>query len=414
MQPSFLQNFKKENRPYRLEKVPEIVLMMAGVLLVNFVLPTPDFNISKMGERNKKNELIKQMRQEFKEVIRTELKNYTGENPPSFALTDVELDSYVAGALESGGVAGHSSSRMSYPEGRASAMVLPPEPANVQRDRGIQRTLVQEGGMLLPKGKLQIEPAFTTAHFSSNRINIEGFSILPALVIGYIATESVKRDILFGSMSLKYGLWHNLQVEAKTPYRYEFDRVVSNLGEESTFDTRGIGDIETGLSYQIVHGKRWLPDTVVSMALKAPTGGDPYKNKIGLGTGHWGARSSLVLVKSSDPAAVFAVANYTLNLERTISSGAVVDPGDTLSYGLGTAIALSYQTAINFQLEHSVTPKTTWDGFPINGTFVNAASFKTGFTWTISEKMGVDVGLSVGLTTDAPDYVIEFRLPYTF
>ncbi|MDD5669212.1 MAG: hypothetical protein PHE58_04180, partial [Candidatus Omnitrophica bacterium] len=81
------------------------------------------------------------------------------------------------------------------------------------RERAIERTLTDKGGMLLPWRTLQIEPSFTTAHFSSNRINIQGFSILPVLVIGDMSTESVKRDIFIEAVSLKYGILRNLQGE---------------------------------------------------------------------------------------------------------------------------------------------------------------------------------------------------------
>jgi len=83
-------------------------------------------------------------------------------------------------------------------------------------------------------------------------------------------------------------------------------------------------------------------------------------------------------------------------------------------YCLGMALALSYQAAINFQLDQSITTKMKKNGEAVNGSFVNAASFKSGLSWSISDHSSVDLSLSMGLTSDAPDYVIEVRFPYTF
>ena len=403
-----------------------------------------------------KESMVLELRHEVREMLRNETINYSnGEYPvnqaasvPDFEkaledaaekgmdraldhrsagsppiLSNAELGMYTAGGsgeegseaeipdVAAGGPGGQSAGQP-VKDG-ASAQEIPGLPKRV-KEKAVERTLIQEGGLLLPRGRLQLEPSFTMAHFSSNRINVQGFSILPVLVIGEISTQAVQRDILIGAMSIKYGLWHRLQAEVKAPYRSEFDRITSNLGDETTRDARGIGDIEAGLSYQLLNGHDILPDTIFSLGMKAPTGDDPYRGPIGLGTGHWGGRASLVSVKSSDPAVVFGTLTYSYNAPREMDDFGEIDPGDSIGYGLGTAIALSYQTAINFQFEHSLTRKSRRDGVEVNGTFVNSATLKTGFTWTVNENLGIDTAVGIGLTTDAPDYVFELRMPYSF
>ncbi len=285
---------------------------------------------------------------------------------------------------------------------------------NKSKDKAIQETLQEKGGMLLGKGKLRIELGFATAHFSSNRINIQGFSILPVIVIGNISTEKVKRDIFIQTTSLKYGIWNNLQGEAKVPFRYEFDRVSDNLGAEYTRNAGGIGDIEFALSRQIAYEKGAIPDLVLSIGTKTRTGRSSYTSPISLGTGHWAIKSALIAAKSSDPSLVFGSLSYIYNLARNINNYGNVKPGDTIGYSLGSAISLSYQTAISFQFEHSITAKSRKDNNPVNGSFLNSASLKFGFNWALSENFTTDVSISHGLTTDAPDYVVEIRFPVAF
>ena len=286
--------------------------------------------------------------------------------------------------------------------------------AGKERERALEQTLVERGGMLLPQGKLQIEPSFTAAHFSSNRINIEGFSILPVLVIGEISTEEVKRDILIPALAARYGLLNNLQVDVSVPYRYEYDTVNDNLGMESVDNIHGIGDISGSVSRQLVWEEGWRPDLLASVSVKSDTGESPYNRDIGLGTGHWAVKGAIIAAKSSDPAVIFGNINYTWNIERDIADYGTMDPGDTIGYGVGAAIALSYQTAINFQWEQNITTKMKQGGREVNGSFLNSATVKTGFTWSISEHVSVDFSTSVGLTTDSPDYTVMIKIPYTF
>ncbi|MCM8775674.1 MAG: transporter [Candidatus Omnitrophica bacterium] len=412
-----------------------------------------------------KAQIIIELHQAVKEIVRTELENYSVYRVPDLVakdraqqtvskesagtkvpvsgkrdfrtvlsdrkireLTNLEFASYRAGGTESETQIAPGMAKKSNPSGNQQlgysdvqkeymqqiAQEESYSRPRQQRSNAVERMLIEEGGLLLPRGTLQVEPTFTAAHFSSNKINIEGFSILPVLVIGEISTESVKRDILIGSMPLRYGIWHNIQGEVKVPYRYEFDRITSNLGDEKTKDVRGLGDIEATLSAHVLRENGIIPDTIVSLGVKSPTGSNPYLNPIGLGTGHWGVRAGVVGVKTSDPAVVFGTLNYTWNLPETYSVFGEMDPGDSVGFGFGTAIALSYQTAINFQYEQSITSKLKRSGIPVNGSYLNSAALKAGFSWTHSEKAAIDFSLGMGLTTDAPDYIVELRFPYKF
>jgi len=339
-------------------------------------------------------------------------------------LKESELDSYVASGAETetplptGGVKRQSYAQLAQADAKVKSGKSQESDLDVtageKKAESIERALVQRGGILLPRGKLQVEPSISYAHFSSNRITIQGFNILPVLVIGQIATETVKRDIFIETLGVKYGLWHNFQVDARVPWRWEHDRITDTFNNESTREASGMGDIEFGFSRQIGWEKGFIPDLLASVTVKTDTGKSPYNRDIGIGTGHWAVRGGVVAVKSSDPAVVFGGLNYTWNMERTISNFGTVDPGDTIGYTLGTAIALSYQTAINFSFDQSITSKLVKDKRTVDGSFLNVGNFKGGFTWAINEKSSIDFNIGIGLTKDAPDMTVEFRFPYTF
>lgn len=340
--------------------------------------------------------------------------------------SDRELDAMVASGgttpeLELGGMTkGLKASEFQLASAAGASTETTPADEDVtggkERVESIEQTLVQRGSILLGKGKFQVEPSITWAHFSSNRINIQGFTVLPVLVIGDISTETTKRDIFIQTMAFKYGLFNNFQTEVRVPYRYEHDRIIStDLLTDTTRTDHGFGDVEFGVSRQIGWEHAWMPDLVTSFNVKTPSGEGPYNNPIAMGTGHWAVRGALVAAKSSDPAVIFGSASYTYTLERDdIKNFGAVKPGDIIAYSLGTAIALSYQTAINFSFDHSVTLKMIRNDRHVRGSFVNSANFKTGFTYAYNERSSMDFSVSIGLTQDSPDVTVAMRFPYLF
>lgn len=395
-----------------------IILTLAAILFL--------FSMDSYAGSLNRDEAREELRNEIRSIVREEIENYLAEGRISEAkevsedrqkegikeLIRSELDSYVASGMDQ---------EMKTPAGMMKTSDVPlsdnPEQTTAGKESAIETKLIQKGSMLLPKGKLQVEPSFTFAHFSSNKINIEGFAIVPILVIGEISTESVKRDILVQTLSFKYGLPDNMQFDVAIPHRYEYDRVTNNnLGDtsESIRSAAGFGDVVFALSRQVAYDNGMIPDTVASLNVKPPTGQSPYNRDIGLGTGHWAVKGNLIFAKANDPAVVFGSMGYTYNIEEDISNYGRVKPGDTFSYSVGVGIALSYQTAINFQLVHDVTLNMRKDDSTVSGTFINSASVKNGFTWSINERSSVDFSVSMGLTTDAPDYSIEVRFPYYF
>jgi len=284
-----------------------------------------------------------------------------------------------------------------------------------KKEEPIEEALIQRGGLLLSKGKWQIEPSVTYAHVSANRIYFDGFTIIPVLVVGEISSEEVKRDIMVSALTTRYGLTDNLQAEVRVPYRYQHDRISIGTTSESTRDLGGIGDVETAIQYQFAHEKGLLPDLIAGIAVKSDTGKEPYGRDIGLGTGHWAVKSTLVAVKSSDPAIVFGSIGYTHNIKRkNITDYGTVEPGQTFEYLLGAAFALNYKMALSLQLEQAITTKMQVNHVSVPGSLTNVVNFKYGLTWSISDNLSCDISATHGLTEDAPNFAFEVKFPITF
>lgn len=54
------------------------------------------------------------------------------------------------------------------------------------------------------------------------------------------------------------------------------------------------------------------------------------------------------------------------------------------------------------------------EGDAVVGSFTNAASLKSGITWSINKDTSIQVTTSYGLTEDSPDFTLEVNFPITF
>lgn len=283
---------------------------------------------------------------------------------------------------------------------------------------------IERGGVLLPKGALMIEPGFQYSHTSRARISISGFTIFEAIVIGEIVSEEVKRDILMPFVNFRYGITDRLEATLKVPWLYRRDEeswVEDSTTVERTVDDTGLGDIEGALYYHLIREKGAIPDMVVNLRVKSPTGKDPYHlstddrgkpTELPTGNGHWGVSVGLSLSKTSDPAVLFASANYYYNFERDVGgSYGKVKPGDSFEYGLGLAYALNEKLSASLSYQQRLYWKTRQNGEDVPGTDLNVATLNFGISYVLSQRTSVNITVGVGLTHYAPDVTVEITIP---
>lgn len=291
----------------------------------------------------------------------------------------------------------------------------------------LERTLIERGGLLLPPGTMEVEPAFEYQFFSTRRIDVSGFSILPTLIIGVLETEKVQRDILDASLTTRLGLIRDIQFEVRIPYRFAFDRISTETTETKTNDNH-IGDIEMALSYQPVKERGWIPDVILGIRGKTITGQDPFSLKSGdipTGTGLYSLTGTLTAVKSSDPAVIFGGLSVTHNFGRKVllalgdASRTEIDPGFTIGYNVGFALAVSIDLSFSMRLQQSFTSKTETrvsggNKNAVPGSTLNVAIATFGITWAITQTMSADISVGIGLTEDSPDVTVRLAFPVRF
>ncbi len=300
--------------------------------------------------------------------------------------------------------------------------------------------------VLLKQWEFEFEENISYTFYSANQIFLESFAILDPvfLTLGKFGIESARRHIFVNTFYLRVGLLKNLQFETSVPLVYRYDMVSVAAGgggaadRERSMDRAGLGDIAFSFSLQPIKETATRPAMVVNAGYKTRTGIGPFEidpeRQLPTGSGYDSARIGLNLIKSVDPAVIYGGVGYIYNIpvriNRTIKASVPgqttpqtvyfkeLDPGDSFTFNLGMAYALSYTTSVNFQymqtytlLSRIHTDQTI--GFVPN-SILNSALFKIGAGITMGKNIPVNFGLYIGLTKDAPDYVIEFRVPVKF
>lgn len=143
-------------------------------------------------------------------------------------------------------------------------------------------SITTDRGIVTRPGRLTIEPAFSHAHSNSTRVAIEGYTVIPALLVGLINISEIQRDIFVTSLTLKYGITSRLETDIRIPWL----RISEDLRERQAFegtpvDTlressgEGLGDVELSARYQLNDGLDGWPYVIGVFRVKAPTGDSP-------------------------------------------------------------------------------------------------------------------------------------------
>jgi len=326
------------------------------------------------------------------------------------------------------------------PEAPRTAVAGPSKPAAAEAPKeeqtseepppvSLELSLIERGGLLLRPGQLEIVPAFDYSFFDTRRISVSGFSILPTLIIGVLETEKIQRNVLDPSLTVRLGVFDDFQVEVRAPYRYIHDRR-STETTETTDSNFGLGDVEGAIFYQPFRERGVVPDVIIGIRGKSITGEDPFGGEaddLPLGTGFYSVTGSITAVKSSDPAVVFASLLYTHNFDRTVrllrthQFETHIEPGDSIGYNVGIALALSIDLSINFRLEQRFVFATETDSLQagvingeVPGSTLNVATAFAGVTWALARNVSMDFSVGVGLTEDSPDVTVHIAFPIRF
>lgn len=289
--------------------------------------------------------------------------------------------------------------------------------------------IAQQGGVLLRQGQVVVEPSLDFALIETNRVEVAGFTVLPAILVGNFNVSQVQRETYTAALTGRAGITDRLELEVRVPYVYRNDRETGRpIGSGSSTDETkkltgyDLGDIEMAAHYQINNGTGRLPFFVGNIRAKSVTGTSPFDvstdssgnpTELPTGSGFWSVQPSITAILPSDPAVIFANLNYTWNISQNISGYGDVDPGDTFGGSIGVGFALNEKLSMSMAYDHTYVMETTQNGVSNNSAF-HIGRMLFGGSYKTSDNSSVNLNFAVGVTDQAPDIETEVRMPITF
>lgn len=301
------------------------------------------------------------------------------------------------------------------------------------------------GGVLTPRGQLVLEPSLQYSHSSTNRLTFRGVEILSTLLIGVFEAEDADRDTWTAAMTGRWGVTDRLELELKLPYVYRDDSLFATVatpedtqqGSDITRDLSGdgVGDIELAAHYQINSGQNGGPFFIGNLRYKSATGEGPFdirrdsdgiEQELATGSGFHSIEPSITMLYPSDPAVYFANLGYLYNIKDDINKQITedirigeVEPGNAIRVSFGMAYAINARSSFTLGFKNDFIDNTKTEFIDSeNGSTsaqssrsLNIASLLLGWSYQVSPRTSVSLNLELGVTEDAPDTLLTFRVP---
>ena len=297
--------------------------------------------------------------------------------------------------LSPGAAADQSAKETGQPTGPADIG----RPGDEEVSRALERTLVREGGLVLPTASIEIEPRYFYTYRGSDALQIVTLNGQQV-----VARQDVKRDTSDFSLNLRMGLPWTSQVDFRLPFIFDWQETATAASERNKRKRSGLGDIELGWTKQLISERGWVPDLLTGLNWKSKTG------ETNLGSGFHGIEGGVTAVKRRDPLAFFGTVSHNWSLSGR-QAGNDVDLGDTLGLRLGTILATSPDTSLRFALEMNRSARAEINSRKIPGSDSVIGLFEFGLATIVLPRTLLDFTVGMGLTSDSPDFRLGVSLP---
>jgi len=297
------------------------------------------------------------------------------------------------------------------PQPAAAAATAPASEEAVAH--ALERTLVVQGAALVPFRQFEIQPEFDYSLQSSNASQVVTIGGASTLV------QSVRRDTISPSLTLRAGLPFEAQLEVFAPYVYDRERVVpAGTNTEVSRDSSGIGDVSVALSKQLLHERGAIPDLVGTVRYKTATGSGNLRTSfntlnVSAGTGFESVEGQLTATKRSDPLVFLLSGAYFHNFSAT-TAGVKIAPGDIAEGKLGTILAVSPNAALSTDVDLFYASATKFNGIKAAGSDQVVGFLDIGGSVVVARNTVISVVAGVGVTQSSPSFRFVFAVPIRF
>jgi hypothetical protein len=274
-------------------------------------------------------------------------------------------------------------------------------------ERALERSLTRDGVLLLPAGVLELEPriAYSRQEDATPSFVMSGGNV--------IASETERNsDTLTAALLFRLGLPGDAQLEIGLPYRWRRNETVTNVNfsplETSSQTGDGPADVRVAIAKTFWREGAHSPDVIGRLTWDTDSG-ESSDNGVSLGGGFHELQAGLSFIKREDPVVFVGGLSYEKTFEKDM-----IKPGDTLAVNVGSYVALSPQTSLNFSLSMAYQDEAEIAGNVLEGSDRNIGTLNIGGSTFIGRGTLLNLSLGVGLTEDADDLSVVLSLPMRF
>jgi hypothetical protein len=289
------------------------------------------------------------------------------------------------------------------------APLTPEEKKRSEQDRdalarALERLLIEQGGLLLKPGSIEIAPGTAYAYTAS-----DDTLVLEGTTVG----TRMRQHLVQGTLTLRLGIVHRLQLEVSSSFRAATQSTILAGSVSLPASSSGLGDTQATLTYQLRQARQG-PDVLVAALYRAPTGSGPFDTgarDVSLGSGAHGLGGSLSLVTVMDPLVLLATGSVLYGFPSDTPNGRV-KVGMEYGATLGVLLAVSPATSLSFMTDARYHSALRRDGTSVLATDQMAVSLNLGLAIVLNSRLFLDITPSFGLTPDAPAFSLSIAVPF--
>jgi len=272
--------------------------------------------------------------------------------------------------------------------GAASAQASPAERSDAPvgeppSSRTADETVLRDAGALLPRARQTLELGLSYSRAERD-----------------LGVAAVAQSVAEAELTWRVGIWRELQVSARLPFRLRRTTVTGELTRAAETHAR-LGDVTVGAVGVALHEAPGRPNVVWTLEAVVPTGpGDA-----GLGAG-------VAVTRSYDPVIVFAGLSYVHGLRVRPESLDRVLARNNVGANAGFAFAVNESVALTVQTVASLRSHTT----TASGARAPPERYlvRLGLTWLVGRALFVEPLVAFAVGGPAPDVTFGINLPWTF
>jgi hypothetical protein len=251
-------------------------------------------------------------------------------------------------------------------------------------NRALERTLVQQGGLLLRRGTYELQPEASYANWDPAR--------------------GAARYVAGAALSWRAGLPWESQFQLRVPYIH----VSTAAGSANA-----LGDIDLSLSKQLARESAGTPGLIASLGWTGRTGRDGFDGRVATGGSFNVVQGGLTMVKRSDPLMLYGGVSYAVPLSRQVA-GTEIAPGNTFGLRLGTILAASPDTAVNLGMNLGFPRATRLNGQAVPDSDTVFGTLQIGVGTVLSRNVLLNIAGDIRVTGNVPNFRLTLSLPIRF